>query len=102
MNYGLSDEDLVEIIQVISTFKEIEEAAIFGSRAKGNYKKGSDIDIGIYGEQINFDKIASLKYQLEEFGTLPFYFDIVDVSHLENAELKEHIKRVGKTIWKRE
>lgn len=52
MRYGLTDQDLNYIIKTIAKFDEIEKAVLFSSRAKGNYKPGSDIDIAIYGDEI--------------------------------------------------
>jgi len=101
MEFGLRDEDLRYIISVIKGFAEIQQAVIFGSRAKGNYKVGSDIDIAIFGEGISFSTIASLHFRLEEESCLPYFFDIVDYTHSSHTELKDHIHRVGKTIFKR-
>lgn len=99
MNFGLRESDLEYIVNVISRFDEIEKASIFGSRAKGNYKPGSDIDIAIYGENISFDILSKLNSILEEKSPMPYFFDIVDYSHLKHRELKEHIDRVGKIIF---
>ncbi|MDN5301083.1 MAG: hypothetical protein PWQ60_597 [Thermoanaerobacteraceae bacterium] len=71
------------------------------SRAKGNYKPESDVDIGIYGENITFDTVSALHAMLEEKGPLPYFFDIVDYTHLSHKELKEHIDRVGKVIFEK-
>lgn len=78
MNFGLKDSDLGYIIDVIGRFSEIKKAVIFGSRAKGNYKPGSDIDIAIYDEDINFDIFARLHSMLEDESPIPYLFDIVD------------------------
>lgn len=102
MNFGLKDSDLDYIKKVLGKFPEIEKAVIFGSRAKGNYKPGSDVDIAIYGEKIDFDVVSALHAMLEDEGPLPYYFDIVDYTHLTHEELKEHIDRVGKVIFERE
>ncbi|NLZ54891.1 MAG: nucleotidyltransferase domain-containing protein [Thermoanaerobacteraceae bacterium] len=99
MNFGLKKSDIDYIIGVIKKFPEIEKAVIFGSRAKGNYKVGSDVDIAIYGENITFDTISALHFMLEEQGPLPYFFDIIDYTHLKHEELKEHIDRVGKVIF---
>jgi predicted nucleotidyltransferase len=101
MNFGLKEADLNYIISIIGNFNEIEKAVIFGSRAKGNYKPGSDIDIAIYGENINFDTISALHSLLEDQGPLPYLFDIVDYTHLNHKELKDHIDRIGKLIFSR-
>ncbi len=99
MNYGLKNSDLEYIINSIGRFPEIKKAVIFGSRAKGNYKPGSDIDIAIYGENITFKIVAKLHSVLEDESPMPYFFDIVDITHLENKEVKEHVERVGKIIY---
>ncbi|MDK2800368.1 MAG: uncharacterized protein PWP27_1930 [Clostridiales bacterium] len=101
MNFGLKEFELAYIIDAIKQFHEIEKAVIFGSRAKGNYKPGSDVDIGIYGENITFDTVSALHAMLEEKGPLPYFFDIVDYTHLSYKDLKEHIDRVGKVIFEK-
>ncbi|MDN5323646.1 MAG: uncharacterized protein PWQ67_2100 [Clostridia bacterium] len=100
MNFGLSESDLDYIIKAIRKFPEIEKAVIFGSRAKGNYKPGSDVDIAIYGENITMNTLSALHAMLEDYGPLPYYFDVVDYTHLGHKDLKEHIDRVGKTIFR--
>lgn len=99
MKLGLSRFDMDYIISALSKFNEIERAVIFGSRAKGNYKEGSDIDIAIYGDNITFDTLSSLHSILEDQGPLPYLFDIVDYTHLDHKELKEHIDRAGVAIY---
>ncbi len=99
MKFGLRESDIDYIIKTIEKFPEIDKAVIFGSRAKGNYKPGSDVDIAIYGENVTFDTVVGLHAILEEKGPLPYFFDIVDYSHLKHKELKEHIDRVGKVIF---
>ncbi|SHH90943.1 nucleotidyltransferase domain-containing protein [Clostridium grantii] len=101
MKFGLRQIDLQYIISTISNIDEIEKAIIFGSRAKGNYKQGSDIDIAIVGEKINFSVVARLHSMLEEFSPTPYFFDIVDFTHLEHKDLSEHIQRVGQIIYER-
>lgn len=101
MNFGLKESDLEHIIKVISNFSEIDKAKIFGSRAKGNNKPGSDVDIAIYGENVSFDTISALYGLLNEQGPLPYFFDIIDYTHLNHKGLKEHIDRVGRIIYKK-
>lgn len=99
MNFGLRESDLEYIINAIKNFSEIEKAVIFGSRAKGNYKPGSDIDIAIYGEKINFEIVSKLHSMLEDESPMPYMFDIIDFTHSNHKEIKEHIERVGKVIY---
>ncbi|MCF6092539.1 nucleotidyltransferase domain-containing protein [Microaerobacter geothermalis] len=101
MKFGLSDQDINDIVQAISRFDEIEKAVIFGSRAKGNYKRGSDIDIAIYGEKINIHTLSKLHALLEDESNMPYFFDVIDGTHLKHEDLKEHIARVGEVIFER-
>lgn len=99
MKFGLTQSDLDYIIQVLGNFPEIQKTLLFGSRVKGNYKPGSDIDIAIVGDGVNFDTLSKLHALLEEQSPLPYFFDIVDCTHLTHLELKEHIDRLGEVIF---
>ena len=101
MNFGLREEDLSFIVKAIGQFGEIEKAAIFGSRAKGSYKPGSDVDIAIWGTDITFSTVSRLHAMLEDESPMPYFFDIVDSSHLTHDELKKHIDRVGVLFYSR-
>jgi len=102
MKFGLRDEDLDNIITTMQQFPEIEKAAIFGSRVKGNYKPGSDVDIAIWGNDVSFSTLSRLHAILEEESPMPYFFDIVDYSHLNHQELKNHIDRAGIVFFTRE
>jgi predicted nucleotidyltransferase len=102
MNFGLRMEDLDYIKAVISGYPEIEKAAIFGSRAKGRFKPGSDVDLAVWGDGIDATTIAHLHALLEEEGPLPYFFDVVDYTHLDHGALREQIDRTGKLIFRRE
>ena len=84
----------------IRSYYAIDKAIIFGSRAKGRYKPGSDIDIALSGDHINFDTVAKVKYELEEKGRLPYFVDVIDYSHLNHEGLKEHIDRAGVVLFR--
>jgi predicted nucleotidyltransferase len=99
MKYGLANHDMKTIVESISQFDEIDKAILFGSRAKGNYKRGSDIDIAIYGENVNMDVISSLRSLLEDQSHMPYLFDVIDGTHLDHKELEEHIEQVGILIF---
>ena len=95
MNFGLSDEHLKMIIAVLAK-TPITKAVIFGSRAKGNYKPNSDIDIAVF---VGDDIINKISTELDELPT-PYKFDIIAYETIQNQDLKEHIDRVGKEIYK--
>ena len=98
-NFGLLEADLQTIIAVLKQFATVEKATIFGSRAKGNYKKGSDIDIALIGAQLNFDTISQISYQLNEETQLPYQLDILNYHTIIEPALKEHIDRAGIVVY---
>ncbi len=99
MKYGLKERDIKYIIESFSTHSEIEEAVLFGSRAKGIFKKGSDVDIAIKGKNITNSIVTRLSYLLNEEKPLPYYFDVVHYEKIEEPELTKHIDRVGIVIY---
>ena len=86
------------ILSEISDHKEICDAIIFGSRAKGNYKKGSDIDIALKGKNISFELVAGLKTKFNQEMPIPHHVDLVHYESISNQDLTDHIDRVGISI----
>ncbi len=97
MDTGLTQTDIRRITAAIKHFPEIEEAVIFGSRAKGTYKKASDVDLAIKGRAVTGETVNRLSFLLNEELPLPYFFDVVHYETLENQQLIEHIDRVGKS-----
>ena len=100
-NFGLTSESIEWIFRVLRVFPEIEEAIIFGSRAKGNCKPGSDIDLAVKGNFQNYNFVERIRNMLEEGLYLPYFFDVVEYNKISNPSLKEHIDRVGKLFYKK-
>ena len=99
MKFGLRDDIVQNIQDVFSTFPEVDEVIIYGSRAKGNYKPGSDIDITLKGENLNLSTINAITLELEKL-MLPYIFDISVFRQIANPDLIEHISRVGIVLYK--
>lgn len=99
MKYGLSPQQLQQTIEILATYENLEKAILFGSRAMGNYKKGSDVDIVITGKNADYSLAAKIKSHLEEDTYLPYFFDIISYNTIQSKELKQHIKSCGKTIF---
>lgn len=97
--FGLIERDISYIKKALKNFKEIEKAIVFGSRAMGNYKKGSDVDIAIIGKEITSETIFKLDDYLNEVYPLPYFFDIIHYDLIINDKLKEHIDTEGKIIY---
>jgi predicted nucleotidyltransferase len=94
MNFGLTDNQLDEIIKIISRFEEIESAVFFGSRALNNHKEASDVDIAIKGSRVTIE-IAIKVHSLLEETNIPFFFDVLNYNSLNNEELKFQIDKHG-------
>ncbi len=99
MNHGLTKRDFEYIKEALKKAPEIEEAIVFGSRAKGNHKRGSDVDLAIKGKHINVSIVAKLSFELNEELPLPYYFDVVHYENISETKLVEHIDRVGKLVY---
>lgn len=95
MSFGIPLKGMNLILEALSNHPEIERASIFGSRAMGNYKRGSDVDLVIYGAQVTEDTCIRLSLELNEELPLPYFFDVVHYETLENRELKNHIDSEG-------
>jgi predicted nucleotidyltransferase len=100
MTLGLSEKELGEITLFFKRFPGIQEAVLFGSRAMGTFKPGSDVDIALKG-RVTLQDVARVKALLDEESTLPYTFDVVDYHAIETPAFKEHIDRHGKSIYKR-
>ena len=98
MRYGLTQTEFEGILMVLSQFPAVEKAVLFGSRAKGNFRPGSDIDIAVYGKNLSFDDFLSLIVKLDELELLQ-KFDLVKYESIENPEFIAHIKRIGVVIY---
>lgn len=89
------------LLQSIDQFPEIEKVIIFGSRAMGNFKPGSDIDLAIFGKHIDFKLTSHLHSKLNEELPIPYYFDVINFNSLNNNDLKNHILKKGIVIFEK-
>jgi Nucleotidyltransferase domain. len=101
-SFGLKEDDLQNIIDILQQQPEVEEALIFGSRAKGNYRAGSDVDMAIKGDGINLKIITHISYLLNEETVMPYQFDVLNYHSIRNLELVEHIDRAGISFYKKQ
>ena len=99
--YGFTEKENQEILDIIQKYCDIEEALLFGSRAMKTFKVMSDVDVVLYGQNINYSTISSVQSDFEE-SSLPYMFDILDFNKITSEELKEHIKKYGKCLYKKE
>lgn len=100
MKYGLTEEIIESIQHVFEAFPPVDKAILYGSRAKGNYKPGSDIDLTLKGTGLNLTLINQVSICLDDLY-LPYTFDLSIYTQIENRELLEHIDRVGVEFYSR-
>ncbi|MEA3499901.1 MAG: nucleotidyltransferase domain-containing protein [Candidatus Marinimicrobia bacterium] len=96
--YGLKENTVKNIKDIFSQFEKIEKAILYGSRAKGNYRNGSDIDITLFGDGLKLNIVYKLQDKLDELN-LPYIFDISIFKQIDNKNLIKHINRVGKVFY---
>jgi len=94
--YGISQGALDKIKAVLFSMQGVEQVILYGSRAKGNYKEGSDIDLTVKGN-LAFDDLAKMSVNLDDLN-LPWKIDLSLYSQIKNCDLLEHIDRVGVEI----
>ena len=99
-SFGLTQDEVDEIIALLKSYPAVERACIFGSRAKGTHKRGSDIDMALYGKNLG-QSATHISYQLNEESLLPYFFDVLDYSAITSQDLKDHIDRVGLFFYSR-
>lgn len=100
MPYGLTDYEIKSIVDILADDPKVEELILFGSRAKGNYSSGSDIDIAMIGKNLRLNEISKALVLLDELY-LPYKLDLVIYHRIQEPALIEHIINVGIRLFKR-
>lgn len=97
--FGLSEDDIARLWGVFERYPKIDQVLLYGSRAKGNYRPGSDIDLTLMGE-IDWPTFNQLTTELDDL-LLPYQIDLSIYQHIDNDELKAHIQRHGQVMYAR-
>lgn len=100
-DFGFKSGDLEIICRILEKEPQIEQAFIFGSRAKGNYKPGSDVDIALKGINLTSQTLTDVSFYLNEETPLPYQFDVLNYHTIKEPALIEHIDRVGIEFYKK-
>ena len=99
--YGLRDDTVEKLRTIFSSFEKVHKVILFGSRAKGDYHEGSDIDFAIIGEQTDLSLLHKIELETDRLN-LPYRIDLINYRHITNRDLIAHIDRVGKLYNKKE
>lgn len=101
MKFGLPDSTIEKICGVFADYPPVEKAVLYGSRAKGNYKNGSDIDLTLHGDaDLKLNTLYRIMDDLDDL-LLPYTIDLSIFSDISEPDVIEHIQRVGVTFYEK-
>ncbi len=92
--FGLSEQVISQITNVLAKHPNIQRVILYGSRAKGNYRANSDIDLCLIGDRLTLSEQMHIETELDEL-LLPYKIDLSVYHQLDNSKLVEHINRIG-------
>jgi predicted nucleotidyltransferase len=99
MNHGLAPNIVTRINKILTDYTAVEAAVLYGSRAKGNFKPGSDVDLSLKGE-IDFSTLLRISHALDD-ANMPYRVDVNVFNLLQDADLIDHINRRGVVPYQR-
>ncbi|MGZ3784993.1 MAG: nucleotidyltransferase domain-containing protein [Bdellovibrio sp.] len=100
MKWGLDDKVIQELINEFKKVPQVDEVILYGSRVKGTFREGSDIDLTLKGNELSLAILSRIETQLDQL-MLPYKIDISLFSNLQNEDLIDHITRVGVVLYKK-
>lgn len=98
MKFGLSDSVIKELQDVFRRYANIEKVLIFGSRSKGNYRAGSDIDLAVIGKDIDYNQLLNILCEIDDLELL-YSVDLLDYQKKKGTPIGDHIDRVGQVFY---
>jgi len=102
MKLGLKESTIKQIHSVLVRYPQVEKAVLYGSRAKGNYKNGSDIDLTLHGgENLTLNVLYRIMDDLDDL-LLPYTFDVSIFHTISDLDVVEHIQRVGVIFYEKD
>lgn len=96
--FGLPPATLETIRRILAEVPAVKRAVIYGSRAKGTHRPGSDIDLTLFGDGLDLDTLGKIATRLDE-SPIPYQVDVSIFDLIENEGLREHIERVGRPFY---
>ena len=100
MKYGLKETTIKAIQGIFTKYPQVEKVILYGSRAKGNYRNGSDIDLTLIGAALDLSLLFKIESALEDL-LLPYKMDMSILHQIENQDLLDHINRVGVAFYEK-
>ncbi len=96
--FGLPDDVLPRLLAILSSNPKVTIITLYGSRAKGNWRLGSDIDLCIDGADLSLQELDEIDVRIDDL-LLPWKVDITVLQQVDNPDLIEHIERVGVRLY---
>ena len=100
MKFGLSDMVIKELQEVFRRHKNIQKVLIFGSRSKGNFRPGSDIDLAVIGKDIDYNQLLTIRCEIDDLDMI-YTIDLLDYQKEVGTPIGDHIDRVGQVFYSR-
>jgi len=95
---GLSGKTIAKIQAVFARYPQVEQAILYGSRAKGTFRNGSDIDLTLKGDALTHRELGKIDMELDDL-LLPYKIDLSLFRQIDNPNLIEQIERVGVVFY---
>jgi predicted nucleotidyltransferase len=97
-SFGLDDDDMEEICSILAAHPEIETAVLYGSRATGRFKSGSDIDLVLTGKDLSNQIVLDVRVEFDD-SDVPYMFDVVAENDIKDENLKQEIDKTGQVFY---
>jgi predicted nucleotidyltransferase len=101
LRFGLKEPVIEKVCGVFARYPQVEKAVIYGSRAKGNYKNGSDIDLTLHGDGLTTDILYKIMTEIDDL-LLPYTIDLSIFRDLSDPDFIDHIQRVGLIFYEKQ
>lgn len=102
MQFGLKERVIDQLRAVLGRHPQVERAILYGSRAKGNFQPGSDIDLTLVGgDELTLSTLYRIMDEIDDL-LLPYTFDLSLYSQINDPDLRDHIRRVGAPLYESE
>ena len=99
--HGLPEETIAQIVTTLAEFPQVEKAVLFGSRAKGTHKRGSDIDLALIGTTLDWLTAGRIDGALDDLP-VPYRFSVIVLNERTDSAVAAHIQRVGIPLFQRQ
>ena len=100
-DFGLKQETLAQIREVLKSFPEVEKCVIYGSRSMRNHRYNSDIDLSLFGKKLSLTELLKIENELDDL-LLPYQIDLSIFHQIDNPDLIEHIQEFGKPLFEKQ